>query len=455
MTDPVDFGTLRRLAWPIVVSRSAQVVVSLSDALMVAHLGKDALAAAGAGGFNTYAILILPFGICFIVASFASQLQGRGDALGARRYGFYGLVIAGFTQLACFASLPLIGPVLGLLDYEPQVRTLMATYIGFRLLTGGAAIGIEALGSYYGGIGNTRLPMRANVIAMALNIVFNWLLIGGNLGFPELGVPGAAIASASATLLAFLWILTVFLRDGEVLVKVTLRALRRREFLRLLRFGIPSGFNWFFEFFAFNFFLNVVVAGLGTAALAAMMTVITINSFAFMPAFALASAGAILVGQHIGANKKDEVPRILKMTFMAAAGWQTAVGVAYFLAPTLIFTPFARSEDAVDRAELLRVGAYMLMLSGAWQFFDATANSIAETLRAAGDTAWTLYARLVVAWCVFVPGSLYTVKVLGGREGVAVAWVVAYLGLLSGVLFLRFRSGAWRTLKLVEPEVEA
>jgi MATE family multidrug resistance protein len=93
----------------------------------------------------------------------------------------------------------------------------------------------------------------------------------------------------------------------------------------------------------------------------------------------------------------------------------------------------------------------MLRLSTAWQLFDAAAAVLAEALRAAGDTAYTLWARVVIAWGLFVPGSWISVRVLGGGDLVAVAWILLYLGALAAALWLRFRGGAWRRLALVEP----
>jgi MATE family multidrug resistance protein len=93
----------------------------------------------------------------------------------------------------------------------------------------------------------------------------------------------------------------------------------------------------------------------------------------------------------------------------------------------------------------------MLLLSVAWQLFDAGASVLAEALRAAGDTVFTLWARVAIAWLVFAPGSWISVRLLGGGDAVAVGWFVAYLALLAGVLLARFRSGAWRRIVLVEP----
>ncbi len=441
-------GGLLALAWPIVVSRSSQVVIGIGDAYMVAHLGESALAATTAGAMNTFTLFILPLGVVFIVSSFSSQLLGRGDLVGARRHGFYGLGVAVATQVAGVAGIPLVEPALLWLAFAPDVRELLEGYLAIRLWSGGAAIGMEALANYYGGLGNTRLPMRASVVAMLLNVAGNWILIDGHLGAPAMGVRGAALASALSSGIAFLGFLAVFLLE-PVPAGGRWPQLRAREFLRMLRFGIPAGLNWFFEFAAFLFFVNVVVAGLGTTALASLMAVVQLNSVSFMPAFAVASATAILVGQSIGAGARDEVPRLVRLGFAVTGSWQGLVAILYLAAPRLLFAPFA--PGAAGAGALLEAGARVLAFSAAWQLFDAAVTVLAESLRAAGDTAFVLWARIAAGWLIFVPGSWITVRIHGGGDIAAVAWVVVYLGILALVLLLRFRSGAWKRIELVEP----
>src|SRR5690606_19343661 len=137
---------------------------------------------------------------------------------------------------------------------------------------------------------------------------------------------------------AFGLLLIIFLRDRSIrrhsgdhdhgAARRTRRLdLRMSELLRMLRFGLPNGVNWFLEFAAFSAFINVIVADLGTAALAAMMVVLQINSVSFMPAFGLSSASAILTGQAIGRGDHDQVAAIARRTLMVAAAWQGAVGL--------------------------------------------------------------------------------------------------------------------------------
>jgi MATE family multidrug resistance protein len=451
MPAPSVAPSLRRLlalAWPIVVSRSTQVVIGVADAVMVAPLGEAALAATATGALNVFAFLILPMGTVFIVSTFSSQLFGEGDLAGARRYGFYGLAVAIAAALVSAVAIAWTPIFLTLFPYAPAVRSQMQSYLMIRLLSGGPAIGMEALAAYYGGLGNTRLPMRASVAAMVLNLFGNWALIHGHLGAPALGVAGAAWSNTIATTIAFGGLLARFLYEGRASGALVPR-LRLAELGRTLRYGLPSGLNWFFEFLAFSFVVNVVVAGLGTTSLAGMMAVIQINSVSFMPAFGIASAGAILVGQAIGAGAKHQVPAIVRLTFLAAGAWQGAVGLAYFLAPEMLFAPFAPTGDAGN--DLRSVGARMLALSAAWQLFDAAAATLGESLRAAGDTVFAMWARTVLAWLFFAPASYVTVAHLGWGDGGAVFWLVAYLALLAVVLALRFQSGAWRRFRLTGP----
>jgi MATE family multidrug resistance protein len=135
------------------------------------------------------------------------------------------------------------------------------------------------------------------------------------------------------------------------------------------------------------------------------------------------------------------------MTLRTAASWQACVALAYLVVPRQLMAPFARGEDA---HAMMTVGVRMVMLSSAWQLFDAVGMTMAESLRAAGDTAWPLWARLILAWGLFFPGSYITVHQMHGTDVHAMLWIVAYLGLLALALWLRFRSGKWRTIALTD-----
>ena len=438
--------TLLTLALPMVLARASQSVMTFADVIQVKDLGEKSIAAVATGGLNTMTFVMLPTGLTFIVQAFVAQLVGRGDLKDTRRFAWYGLGFALLAGLSSLIAIPFVRSVLGVMSYDADVRDLMASYMQIRLLSVFAAVGIEALGSWYGGLGNTWMAMIAGMITMFGAVIGNALLI------PHYGVDGAAIACVIATWLGFAFLALSFWRSwGRAPKQAGPLGLSKRELWRVFRFGLPNGLNWFIEFAAFDLFVNVVVAKLGAITVAALNIVIAVNSLAFMPAFGLATAGSILSGQAIGANEKDRVWSIVKLTMMCTIAWEGMMALIYLIAPQHVLHLFA---PAGGGAALVATGAPMLMISAIWQVFDAIGMTLNETLRAAGDTAWTATVRVAIAWALFVPGSLLVVRVFGGGANGAMACLVGYLAILALVLAGRFRSGAWKKIQLIEPKIE-
>src|SRR4029079_8581057 len=187
---------------------------------------------------------------------------------------------------------------------------------------------------------------------------------------------------------------------------------------------------WFLEFAAFQLVVNVVLANLGDPTVAALKLVIAVHSISFMLALGLASAGAILAGQAIGRGDRAAVWPQVKATLACTMVWMGAIGATYAVFPgqLLWLSACARS------GELVAIGTTMLVTSAAWQLPDAVGITLAETLRAAGDTAWTAGARLILAWLVFTPSAFLVVLRWGGGPIGAMLCLVGYLALLATLL---------------------
>lgn len=446
---------LLALALPMVLSRATQSVMTFADALMVEHLGPQAIAASATGGFNVFLFMILPMGTVFIVQSFVAQLVGANDRDATPRFAYYGLIIAAIAGILALLAIPAIDPLLGYAEFSPAVRHQMSEYMTLRMYAVAGVVAVEVLGNWYGGLGNTWMALVASVISMVSDLFLNWVLIYGNLGAPEMGVNGAALSSTIGSYVGLAFLLVAFWRRWGMAIGGPAPARGRprltlHELWRVVRFGLPNGLNWFGDFAAFQLFVNVVFASLGDDTLAALNVVIAINSLAFMPAFGLASAGAILAGQAIGAGNKDAVWPQVKLTFAVTALWMCTIGAAYLIAPRPLLQLFNSSHSS---ALFVEVGVTMLVISAAWQLFDAIGITLSETLRAAGDTTWTAMARLGLAWFIFVPSAYAIVMRLDGGPVGAMLCLVGYLALLAALFAYRFKSGAWRSIQLIEPKL--
>jgi len=141
----------------------------------------------------------------------------------------------------------------------------------------------------------------------------------------------------------------------------------------------------------------------------------------------------------------------VKLTLVVTLSWMGAIALLYVVASHTVLGWFAPQGAAGVR--LIVLGTSMLVVSAAWQAFDGTAMVLSETLRAAGDTAWPAGARIILAWAVFVPSAYLAVHEFGGGPLGAMGCLVGYIALLAILLAFRFRSGAWKRIELIEPDL--
>lgn len=444
--DKASLTALLGLAWPVLIAFASRSVIGFSNAVMVAPLGEDALAAVTTGALDIYAVNMLWLGTVTIVQSFVSQLRGRGEPEAIAQYAWYGLCVAAVAQAVALVSLPWLGDIIGWFGYESRVRVDMTEYIGVRLLAIFAAVGMEALAGWFRGLGDTRTAMLGGMIAMVLSIVGSYLLLEPHGPLPGYGVSGCAWASVGAAWAGFAFLYWRY-RAVRRASLATQTPPRWSEFVRVLRYGVPSGVNWFLEFSALALFINLVVSRLGTTTLAAFNVVLQLNSISFMPAFGVATAGAILVGEAIGRRSFEDVGPMVKLTSRVACAWMGSVAIVYVTCGTLLMRFFQPRDLPAE--SMVEIGGTMLTFAAFWQLFDALGMTFGEALRAAGDTTWCMAAQLTLAWLVFTPVACVAVLVLGGSVDSMMASLLVYTALVAVAYGLRFASNGWRRIELV------
>lgn len=431
------------LAYPVVLTQISITTMQVVDSAMVGSLGTTELAAVGLGGVWMWTAICFFIGTATGVQTFVSQRDGAGQSSDCGAWAWQGIYAVIPMTAAAAAALHFgAGLLMRGIGPSPELQPLAADYVSARVLGSVGLSAAVALSSFFRGIGDTKTPLYATVTANVVNAVLDYGLIFGHLGLPALGVKGAGTATAAAEWIYMLALLVAFRRREVRRRYVTkLAALSLREARRLLRTGLPIGGQWCLEMISFAVFLSFV-ARMGDAAMAASQAFVALLGLSFMQAIGLSIAVATLVGQYIGAADPPSVERSFHSGLKLAAILAGVIALLFAAIPGMLLGVFT------DDPEVLSLGRPLLIVGAVFQFFDAFGIVAEGALRGAGDTRWPFAIRLALAWGLFVPLAYALGVWLGG--GLTWSWVAGtvYVALLTSALLLRFRSGAWRQIRI-------
>ncbi|GIP40129.1 MATE family efflux transporter [Paenibacillus sp. J31TS4] len=421
------------------------------DIFMLSAVSDDAVSAVGgANQLISIAILILEIignGAAIVIAQY----------LGARRLAEASRISAlsitlnlavGLIMSAAF--LVFGGSLLRTIHLEGDILAYANTYLGVV----GGAIFLQALINIVAAIirtyGYTRQTMLVSLGMNIFHVVFNYLLIFGHLGFPELGVQGAAIstvASRAISLLVFFWLLYKVME-----VKVGLRDYIRwsREYVgKILKIGIPSAVEQI-TYQACQLVFFYYATFLGTTVLASRQYAMNISAYVYLFSMATGIGTAILVGRYVGARRKEAAYRQV----WSSVRWAVAVTVAVDLVVIALREPLLRIFT--DNPEIIRIGSQVIVLSLLLETGRTFNLVIINSLRAAGDAKFPVYMGLLSMVCMSLPlGYVLVFELNLGLAGIWLA-IAADEWLRAMIMFFRWRSRTWEKHALVgEPQEQA
>ena len=445
------------LSIPAILAELSSMAMQYIDAAMVGSLGASASAAIGLVSTSTW----LLGGLCISVANgFSVQvahLIGGGDAEAARRVLRQALVVAllfGGVLSALGISVSSGLPVW--LGGDPEIQADASRYF-FIYACAIPAVQIRQLaGSMLQCSGNMRTPSILNAAMCGLDVIFNSLLIFPQISLPilkivipgaGLGVTGAALGTALAE-----WV-TAFLMITAVCFRSPSLRLRRGESWRLerscmrraVRIAVPMAFEHSVMCGA-QIASTRIVAPLGTISVAANSLAVTAESLCYMPGYGIAAAATTLVGQSLGAGKRDLARRYARLSVLLTAMVMT--GLAFFmflLAPAvfMLLTP----DPAVQS-----LGAFVLRIEAFAEPLYAVSISASGAMRGAGDTLVPSVLNLVSMWGVRITVAAF----LAPRLGLAGVWLAMCAELcVRGILFLvRLLRERWLENNFIKAETK-
>jgi MATE family multidrug resistance protein len=402
--------------------------MTLASTAFVARIGSDELAAVGLGGVVAFALVGFTIGLLRGAKTLVSQAVGanRRDRI-PELLGSAVVLAVGFGVLAVIVG-HVIAPLLVSVSASPRAGGLAADYLMLRSLGAPIVLVYAALRESSYGVGDTRSPMRASLVANAVNITLDAILI---LGL-DWGVRGAAAAAICGNLTE-LALLAWPMRN-----QVRRMTWNRRALRDVWAQGMPNGLQFLMEIGAF-LILTVMVARMSAIDGAAHQLVLQLVNVSFLPAHALGESAAVLVGQAVGAGREALVSRVAKWALGLGAGYASACLVVYAILGGVITSAMAAGDTALaERAlQLVHVGLAFLIADAA--------NVIARgVLRGASDVRYAAIVGIICSWLFTPPlawllGERLGLGVVGGWIGISAEIIVG-----ASLYWLRVWRGGWK-----------
>lgn len=448
------YGELLVLAVPLILSTSSWSLQHFVDRMFLTWYSPYAIAAVMPAGILNFCTMSIFIGTAGYVSIFAAQYYGAGVNERVGPSIWQGAYIALAGAVVHLLLIPLAPAIFELAGHDPEVRAYEVIY--FQILCLGAFPGIasSAFSGFFTGLGRPWPVMWVNLLATAVNLLLDYILIFGKWGFPEMGIEGAAIATVVA---GFTYCVAYLALLAAPKLRATYNTLggwrfEGELFLRLLRFGFPSGVQFFVDIAGFTIFI-LLVGRLGTVSLAATNIAFNINTLAFMPMFGFGIAVSVMVGQYIGMEKPELAERSVYSGFHLTFIYMVAISLCYLLVPEIFVAPFASRAGIGSFAEIYRLSVVLLRFVALYCIFDTMNIIFASALKGAGDTRFVMYMLAAVSLLVLVIPSYLVLVVFGG--GLYAAWIIAslYVILLGFSFFIRFRGGRWKSMRVIEEPV--
>lgn len=446
------YGSVARIALPSIAEMVLMSLISSVDTVMVGQLGKNALAAVALPGQPRMIMMCIFFGLNVGVTAIVARRKGenrRADANGTLRNAL--MLVAALSLIIMAFALYFAEPLMRLAG--GNVRTaddaeVLRDAVGyFRIMAYGLPVTVLSMciNASLRGVGNTKITMQVNIVSNLVNVAFNYLLIGGNLGFPRLGVRGAAIASViGITAGAALSFLTVMGR-GTAYLSIAgggswkPDAAAMRGIIKVGGNAVIEQLSMRFGFFTFS----RIMYGYGVTLFAAHNIAMQFINLTFSFADGTAVAATSLAGQCLGAKRPD-----LSLLYVRVCQ-RIAFAISILIGAVLVVFRYPLCAVFIDAgthnaAAVIEAAARTMLVVALIQPFQMAAVVLSGGLRGAGDN---LYVAAVMGVCVsIIRPAMAVLAVYVLKLDLTMAWLLSLSEIAVRFYFftVRFAGGKWK-----------
>jgi len=435
------------MAWPSILESFFMAFAGLLDSLMVSSLGASAVAAVGLTAQPKFIGLAMFIAINVSISALVARRRGEQRREDANRIAMtaflFVLIAAGLISFLFVANADFI---LELCGTNADTHEDAVTY--FSIIMSGIIFNViqMSINSAQRGSGNTKITMRTNMVSNIVNVFGNWVLIGGNLGFPALGVRGAALATVFGSLVASIMsIISILGKDTFISIPYMITE-RIRPAWNSFKNIIHVGYSIFFEqlLMRIGFMATALMAAnQGTESMAAHQVSMNLMSLAFSFGDGLQAAAVALIGHSLGAKLPEQAKSYGATCRFMGLTISIILGFVYFFAGETLFGLFFPTEP--DIVTICIHISYVIIVTILFQISQVIYMGC---LRGAGDTKYTAMCSML---SVTVIRTIFSyVCCYWFHWGIIGIWMGILADQVSRYTFasVRFKQGKWVEIKI-------
>ncbi|MGJ3234989.1 MATE family efflux transporter [Marivirga sp.] len=424
------------LAYPVVLSQLGHVLVGTADSVMVGRVGTAELAAVSVANAVFSVTMMFGIGVSFGLTPLVAQSDGEGNHRSSMRFMKHSFVINVIFGIILFSFLLFGGYILDVLDQPKEVVVLAKPYlavIGFSLLP---FMVFQTFKQFAEGLSLTKQAMYITLGANVINIVLNYILIFGKLGFEPMGLLGAGWATLISRIIMAIG-MVYFVRHYRKFkvywkyFKVTVW--NAVSFKQLLNLGVPTGFQYIFEVGAFAS-AAIMIGWMGKIPLASHQVAMNLASISYMMATGISAAATVRVGNQLG---QRDIPtmRIAAFTcFLMAIIFMSFTGLLFMGLND--YLPMLYTSDQ----EVIPIASSLLIIAALFQLSDGVQVVGLGALRGMGDVKLPTAVTFMAYWVIGLPSGYLLAFVLGLQEKGVWYGLLIGLSVTAVILFIRFNN---------------
>lgn len=429
-----DLRLLAVIGAPLIGNNLASIGVNVGDTLMASRLGAEQLAGVAIGSGIWVALFLLGLGIIMALGPTVAQHFGAGRDLDIGHDTRQGLWLACLVSVLVIVVMRSMAPVLARLGIERAIAVLAQDYLDALSFGVFGAYGYHVLKQMNEGVGRALPIMTVVTISLPINVLLNYSFLFGRFGAPALGAPGCGLGSGISFWLMFLMLAGYTARSPHYRRFGLWRALERPDgaaVARLIGLGLPIGLSLFLQSGLFTG-VALLMAKLGTNAVAAHQITLNYCGLVFMVPLGFAMALTVRVGQAIGAREVQAARRMGLIGVILCGSLASVAATA-----TLNFAPAIVGVYTRDPA-VAAVALTLFRVAALLQFADGVQVAASFALRGLKDTRVPLLINATSYW-----GIGFSLAIICGRPdaaGAAGIWggLAIALGVAAVLLSVRF-----------------